>query len=102
MAKGEGAHLWDLDGHEYVDFLSEFTAGIYGHSHPVIRQAIAAALEGGLNFGSHNAAEARFAATEPESILLARGGYGPGTESDTYRLSRRALARRGSPRPTNC
>ena len=22
MAKGEGAHLWDLDGHEYVDFLS--------------------------------------------------------------------------------
>src|SRR5438128_4632286 len=62
IVRGEGAHLWDLDGHEYVDFLSEFTAGIYGHSHPVIRQAIAAALEGGLNFGSHNAAEARFAA----------------------------------------
>src|SRR6266478_6174764 len=61
MVRGEGARLWDLDGHEYVDFLSEFTAGIYGHSHPVIRQAIAAALEGGLNFGAHNAAEARFA-----------------------------------------
>jgi len=62
MVRGEGARLWDLDGHEYVDFLSEFTAGIYGHSHPAIRQAIAAALEGGLNFGAHNAAEARFAA----------------------------------------
>ena len=62
MVRGEGARLWDLDGHEYADFLSEFTAGIYGHSHPAIRQAITAALEGGLNFGAHNAAEARFAA----------------------------------------
>jgi glutamate-1-semialdehyde 2,1-aminomutase len=62
MARGEGARLWDLDGHEYVDFLSEFTAGIYGHSHPAIHRAIAAALESGLNFGAHNAIEARFAA----------------------------------------
>src|SRR6266550_872490 len=62
MVRGEGARLWDLDGHEYVDFLSEFTAGIYGHSHPAILSALAEALEGGLNFGAHNAAEARFAA----------------------------------------
>ncbi|HEU0155226.1 MAG TPA: aspartate aminotransferase family protein [Stellaceae bacterium] len=62
MAKGKGAHLWDLDGHEYADFLSEFTAGIYGHSHPAIRRAIEAALAGGLNFGAQSEAEARFAA----------------------------------------
>jgi len=62
IVRGEGARLWDLDGHEYVDFLSEFTAGIYGHSHPAIRGAIEAALDGGLNFGAHNALEARFAA----------------------------------------
>jgi len=62
MVRGEGARLWDLDGHEYLDFLSEFTAGIYGHSHPAIRGAIERALEGGLNFGAHNATEARFAA----------------------------------------
>jgi glutamate-1-semialdehyde 2,1-aminomutase len=62
MARGDGARLWDLDGHEYVDFLSEFTAGIYGHSHPVIRRAIEAALAGGVNFGAQNEAEARFAA----------------------------------------
>src|SRR5271155_2414115 len=63
MVRGEGARLWDLDGHEYVDYLSEFTAGIFGHSHPAIRQAIAAALDGGLNFCSHNATEAKFAAS---------------------------------------
>jgi glutamate-1-semialdehyde 2,1-aminomutase len=62
ILRGEGARLWDLDGHEYIDFLSEFTAGIYGHSHPAIRKAIEEALEGGLNFGANNAIEARFAA----------------------------------------
>ena len=62
MARGEGSRLWDLDGHEYVDFLSEFTAGLFGHSHPLIRRAIDQALDGGVNLGAHGAAEARFAA----------------------------------------
>jgi glutamate-1-semialdehyde 2,1-aminomutase len=62
MVKGEGAHLWDADGHEYADFLSEFTAGLYGHSHPAIRKAIDEALDGGINFGAHGAAEGKFAA----------------------------------------
>ena len=62
MVRGEGARLWDIDGRNYVDFLSEFTAGIFGHSHAAIRRAIEQALDGGLNFGAHNATEARFAA----------------------------------------
>jgi glutamate-1-semialdehyde 2,1-aminomutase len=62
MARGMGARLWDLDGQEYADFLSEFTAGLYGHSHPAIQRAITEALMGGLNFGAHGEAEARFAA----------------------------------------
>ena len=61
MVKGEGAHLWDADGHEYVDFLSEFTAGLFGHSHPAIRSALDAALDTGWNMGAHGPAEARFA-----------------------------------------
>src|SRR5215204_1683262 len=62
MVKGEGAHLWDLDGHEYIDFLSEFTAGLFGHSHPAIRRALDAALDTGWNMGAHGPAEAKFAA----------------------------------------
>src|SRR5271156_361046 len=61
MARGEGAYLWDLDGHRYADFLGEFTAGLYGHSHPVIRAALDAALDGGISFGAQSATEARFA-----------------------------------------
>ena len=60
MARGDGAYLWDVDGHEYVDFLSEFTAGIFGHSHPAIRRALDAALDTGWNMGAHGPAEARF------------------------------------------
>jgi glutamate-1-semialdehyde 2,1-aminomutase len=62
MVRGEGAHLWDADGHEYADFLSEFTAGLFGHSHPAIRRAIDRALDAGWNMGAHGPAEARFAA----------------------------------------
>jgi glutamate-1-semialdehyde 2,1-aminomutase len=61
MVRGDGSRLWDADGHEYVDFLSEFTAGLYGHSHPLIRRAIDEALDGGWNMGAQGPAEARFA-----------------------------------------
>jgi glutamate-1-semialdehyde 2,1-aminomutase len=58
---GEGSRLVDADGHEYVDFLSEYTAGVFGHSHPVIRRAIEEALAFGLNVGGHTPLEIRFA-----------------------------------------
>ena len=61
MARGAGARLWDADGHEYVDLLGEFTAGVYGHSNPVIRAAIDAALDQGLNLSGHNLLEGRLA-----------------------------------------
>ncbi|MBN3811463.1 aminotransferase class III-fold pyridoxal phosphate-dependent enzyme [Paraburkholderia sp. Ac-20347] len=61
MAKGEGCRLWDADGHEYLDFIAEFSAGIYGHSHPLIRTAINAALDDGLNLSAHNLLESRLA-----------------------------------------
>lgn len=61
IARGEGARLWDADGHVYTDFLAEFTAGLYGHSHPVIREAVVAALDGGINLTGHNLLEAQLA-----------------------------------------
>ncbi|MFZ4756617.1 MAG: aspartate aminotransferase family protein [Burkholderiaceae bacterium] len=61
MASGEGCRLTDVDGHVYLDALGEFTAGLYGHSDPVIREAIERALRGGLNLSSHTAGEAALA-----------------------------------------
>lgn len=61
IARGEGCHLWDADGHRYADFIAEFSAGIYGHSHPAIRAAIDYALDDGLNLSGHNLLETRLA-----------------------------------------
>lgn len=61
IARGEGQRLWDLDGHEYRDFLGEYTAGLYGHSHPAIMKAIRTALEGGIALGGPNLVEAKLA-----------------------------------------
>jgi glutamate-1-semialdehyde 2,1-aminomutase len=60
-ARAEGAIITDIDGRSYVDFLGEYSAGIYGHSHPRIRAAVAEALETGLNLGAHHSAEVAFA-----------------------------------------
>lgn len=61
VACGQGCYLMDLDGHRYVDFLGEYTACIYGHSHPVIRAALEGAMDDGLNFGAPNVLEVRLA-----------------------------------------
>lgn len=61
FARGAGASLDDIDGHRYTDFLAEFTAGVCGHSHPAIRAAVNAALDGGISLGGHNTFEPRFA-----------------------------------------
>ena len=61
VVRGEGCRLWDADGHEYIDVLGEYTAGIYGHSHPVIRAAIDKALDHGWNFAGRNESEGKLA-----------------------------------------
>ncbi|MEU9888885.1 aminotransferase class III-fold pyridoxal phosphate-dependent enzyme [Sphaerisporangium sp. NPDC051011] len=61
FSHGDAQHLVDLDGHEYVDFLGEYSAGLYGHSHPAIMAAARAALDAGIAYGGPNRHEAEFA-----------------------------------------
>jgi glutamate-1-semialdehyde 2,1-aminomutase len=60
-AKGEGNRLDDLDGHNYTDFLGEYTAGLYGHSDPVIQEAVKKALADGIVLGGPNGYEGQLA-----------------------------------------
>ena len=88
MARGQGCRLWDMEGAEYVDLLGEYTAGLYGHSHPVIRAAIDAALDGGISFGAANTLEARFARTVCARFGLARIRFtNSGTEANLMALA---------------
>ncbi len=36
LARGEGAHLWDVEGRRYVDMMSAYSAVSLGHAHPRI------------------------------------------------------------------
>jgi glutamate-1-semialdehyde 2,1-aminomutase len=88
MARAEGCRMWDADGHEFVDFLGEYTAGLYGHSHPVIRAAVNTALDNGISFGASNMTEARFARAVCERFGLDRVRFtNSGTEANLLAIS---------------
>jgi len=40
LAKGEGVHVWDVEGKKYFDFLSAYSAVNQGHCHPKIIKAL--------------------------------------------------------------
>jgi glutamate-1-semialdehyde 2,1-aminomutase len=98
IVRGEGARLTDADGHELVDFLGEYTAGLFGHSHPVVLEAIRVALDDGISFGAPNLYEQRLAAAVCErfpSVELVRF-CNSGTEANLLALS---LARVATGKP---
>jgi glutamate-1-semialdehyde 2,1-aminomutase len=59
--KGRGPELTTIDGDVYVDFLGEFTAGVYGHSNEAIAAAVSKAMKDGWNFGGPNLFERELA-----------------------------------------
>ncbi|KAJ5805729.1 acetylornithine aminotransferase [Penicillium pulvis] len=46
------AFITSIDGKEYVDFVSDFSACLFGHSHPTIARAIDGALKFGFSLGA--------------------------------------------------
>lgn len=40
MERGQGAHVWDVDGNEYIDFAAGIAVNSTGHSHPEVLKAI--------------------------------------------------------------
>lgn len=50
IARGEGYRVWDVDGNEYLDLMSNYTALVHGHAHPAIVEAADRAMRGGSAF----------------------------------------------------
>ena len=61
VRRAEGAVQTDLDGHTYVDFCGNYTAGLFGHSNAVIRDAILETLDDGWAIGAVREQEATLA-----------------------------------------
>jgi len=62
IERGEGQYVWDIDGHKYTNFVGEFGAGLFGHSNPLIVEAITRAVGDGVVLGGPNRYERILAA----------------------------------------
>ncbi len=61
VERAEGAHLWDVDGNELIDYVGTWGPAILGHAPAVVRDAIMAAAAKGVSFGIPNPYEVEMA-----------------------------------------
>lgn len=61
--RGEGAHLFDVEGKQYIDYVGSWGPMILGHAHPDVVAAVCEAAAKGLSFG---------APTETETVMADR------------------------------
>jgi len=61
VARGSGAHLIDVDGNRFVDYVGSWGPHILGHNHPAVVAAVREALERGTSFGAPTEIETELA-----------------------------------------
>ncbi len=61
IQRGQGAHVWDADGTDRIDFNGNYTSLILGHAHPDVVKAVQQAAEHGLSFPGPTEHEIRLA-----------------------------------------
>lgn len=52
ITRGQGSHIFDADGNEYIDYIGSWGPLLLGHRHPEILAAIEEALTRGTSFGA--------------------------------------------------
>src|SRR5450755_2791242 len=63
ITRGEGSHIFDADGNEYIDYIGSWGPLLLGHRHPEILDAIQQALARGTSFGAPTELEIELAET---------------------------------------
>lgn len=61
IQKGDGCHIWDADGNQFIDFCASWGPLILGHNHPVVREKVIEAMQNGMSFGAPTALENQLA-----------------------------------------
>lgn len=59
--RARGAHAWDVDGNDYIDYVGTWGPAILGHAHPKIISAVQQTAEQGTSFGIPNPLEVTMA-----------------------------------------
>ena len=98
VARGEGAHVIDVEGKRYIDLVQSYGAVILGHAHPSITAALQAAAVDGTSFGAPTPREMKLAEAICERVPSCERVrlMNSGTEatSTAVRLARGATGRK--------
>ncbi|MEU0577514.1 glutamate-1-semialdehyde 2,1-aminomutase [Streptomyces griseoincarnatus] len=95
---GRGAHVWDVDGNEYLEYGSGLRSVSLGHAHPRVLDAVRRELDRGSNFVRPSVVEAeaaeRFLATVPTAEMVKFAKNGSDATTAAVRLARAVTGRR--------
>lgn len=50
LTRGEGSHVWDVDGNEYIDYPMALGPIILGHNYPAVTEAVIRQVRDGTTF----------------------------------------------------
>jgi glutamate-1-semialdehyde 2,1-aminomutase len=91
ITSASGKFLTSADGRTYTDLLGEYSAGVFGHSNPLIKEALSKTLETGWSYGAEGIPEKVLARKVTERF--SKGGMdmvrftNSGTEASTMAIS---------------
>jgi glutamate-1-semialdehyde 2,1-aminomutase len=97
IERGEGCHLYDVDGNRYIDWVCSWGPLILGHAHPTVVEAVREATARGTSFGAPTEAEVELAAEVAERVpsvqMLRMTSSGTEAAMSAVRLARAATGR---------
>ena len=92
VERGEGSRIWDVDGHEYIDFSNSLAAVTLGYSDPDVAEAVSRQLTRGVTFTLPHPAEVACAEEVVDMVPCAEmvrfGKNGSDATAGAVRLAR--------------
>jgi glutamate-1-semialdehyde 2,1-aminomutase len=92
IARGQGSHVWDVDGNEYVDFINALASVTLGYNDPDVTAAVRKQLESGVIFSLPHPIEMevaeRIVAMVPCAEMVRFGKNGSDATAGAIRLAR--------------
>lgn len=99
IARGEGAHLFDVDGREYIDYVLSWGPMLLGHADPDVTQALLATVPEGTSFGAPCPGEIELAKAVTEAVkgvkMVRMVNSGTEATMSALRLARGVTGRNG-------
>jgi glutamate-1-semialdehyde 2,1-aminomutase len=97
LSHGKGAHVWDIDGHEFIDFINGLLSIILGYQYKTVDEAIKKQLAKGVNFSLASTLEYDLAQLLKKHIPCAEmvrfGKNGSDVTTGAIRLARAVTGR---------